>query len=274
MNGVGTDIFGTADQGRFVYKQLVGDGYILARVDRLDNTNAWANAGVMIRETLEAGATWAYVVCAGQNGARFRARLTVGGSATSDTPVATPEQIAVRTPAWVKLERKGAQFSGYYATDAAGIDWKPMVWNPQTIPMTSSVYIGLAVTSHAAGVVTQAEFSGVMTTGTVTGQWQSSSLGIEQPAGNLPDTLYLAVEDSSGHKAMVINTDPYAVNVSAWTQWSIPLSTFTSAGVKTNSIKGMVIGVGDKSKPASGAAGLIYIDDIGYGRPAPAASQP
>ena len=77
--------------------------------------------------------------------------------------------------------------------------------------MTGTVFIGLAVTSHAAGVVTQAEFSNVTTTGNVTGQWQSASLGIDQPAGNLPDALYIAVEDSSGHKATVVNTDPYAV---------------------------------------------------------------
>jgi hypothetical protein len=136
--------------------------------------------------------------------------------------------------------------------------------------MTAGVYIGLAVTSHAAGVVTQAEFSGVTTTGNVTGQWQSASLGIEQPTGNVADTLYLTVEDSGGRKATVTHADPYAVAAGAWTPWSIPLSTFTSAGVKTNNIKKMTIGVGDKDKPASGATGLIYIDDIGYGRTAPA----
>jgi hypothetical protein len=30
----------------------------------------------------------------------------------------------------------------------------------------------------------------------------------------------------------------------------------------------MAVGVGDQSKPASKATGLIYIDDIGYGRQA------
>jgi hypothetical protein len=48
----------------------------------------------------------------------------------------------------------------------------------------------------------------------------------------------------------------------------IPLTEFDSRGVKTNSIKKMTIGIGDSTKAASGATGLIYIDDIGYGRPA------
>ncbi len=267
MSGVGTDIYSTTDQGRFVYKQLTGDGSIVARVDRLDNTNAWAKAGVMIRHTLDASSVWALVCWAGENGVRFQTRPTTAGAGASDTPVATAEQIAIRTPAWIKLERKGDQFNGYYATDAAGTVWKPMVWNPQTIAMGTDIFIGLAVTSHAAGVVAQAEFSGIATTGNVTGQWQSVSLGIDQPAGNLPDPLYVTVEDTAGHKATVVNSDSLAVGAGTWTQWEIPLSTLTSAGVKTHSIKKMVIGVGDKTKPASQASGLIYIDDIGYGRP-------
>jgi len=268
MNGTGTDIFGTADQGRFVYKQLSGDGSIIARVDRLDNTDVWAKAAVMIRGTLDPSATWAMVAYAQANGARFQARLTLGGGATSDTSVATPEQIAVRAPAWIKIERKGDQFNGYYATDAAGTVWKPMVWNPQTITMGTDVYIGLAVTSHAAGAVTQAEFSNIATAGKVTGEWQSVSLGVEQPAGNVPDPLYVTLEDTGGHKATVVHADPYAAGTGAWTPWSVPLSEFSSAGVKTNSIKKMSIGLGDRAKAASGASGLIYIDDIAYGRPA------
>jgi len=273
MNGVGTDIWGTADQGRFVYKSLTGDGTIVARVDSLVNTDAWAKAGVMIRQTLEANSSWAFILASPGNGVHFQARLTSGGSATSDTTLTTlpAEQTSAQIPVWVKLERKGDQFNGYYATGETVTTWTPIPWNPQTITMAGTLYIGLAATSHAAGVVTQAEFSNVVTTGNVTGQWQSVSLGIEQPVGNMPDTLYLTVEDTSGRKATVVNTDPYAINAGAWTPWNIPLSAFTSAGVKTDSIKKMAIGIGDTTKPASGAAGLLYIDDIGYGRPTPAA---
>ncbi len=53
-----------------------------------------------------------------------------------------------------------------------------------------------------------------------------------------------------------------------WTQWSIPLSKFTAAGVKTSSIKKLSIGIGDKTKSAPGGAGLIFIDDIAFGHPA------
>jgi hypothetical protein len=268
MNGTGTDIWGTSDQGRFVYKQLTGDGTIIARVDRLDNTDEWAKAGVMIRQSPDAGSSWAFVLFSSLHGAHFQARLTTGSAAVSDTVLTLPvEQTGVQIPTWVKLERRGDQFYGYYATGETPTTWAPMIWNPQTITMTGTVGIGLAVTSHAAGAVTQAEFSGVEVTGDVTGSWQSVSLGVDQPVGNLPDTLYVRLEDSS-HKATVVNPDSLAVGVGVWTPWSIPLSTFTSAGVKTDSITKMVIGVGDKDKPASKATGWIYIDDISYGRAA------
>ena len=94
-------------------------------------------------------------------------------------------------PVWVKVERKGNQFNGYYATDAAGSAWTPMAWNPQTITMASTVYIGLAVTSHTAAtdttdIVCGARFSSVSTQGNVTGSWQLADLGITQPTAAIP----------------------------------------------------------------------------------------
>jgi len=267
MNGVGTDIFSTADQGRFVYKQLSGDGTIIARVDRLDATDPWAKAGVMIRQSLDAGSKWALSVYAPGNGFRFQTRATPAGDGASDSTIATAEQRAVRAPVWIKLDRNGDQFNAYYATNEAPTTWIASPWNPQTLTLVTNVYIGLAVTSHAAGVVTQAEFSNIATTGGVTGNWQSVSLGIEQPAGNLPDAFYVTIEDSSGHQGKVAHSDPYALTTGAWTAWDIALSDLRSAGVKTDSITKMTIGIGDRDKPASGATGLVYLDDIRYGHP-------
>jgi hypothetical protein len=266
MNGVGTDIFNTPDEGRFVYKQLAGDGTIVARVDRLDATDPWAKAGVMMRQSLDAGSKWALSVYAPGNGFRFQTRALPAGTGASDSTIATAGQIAVRAPVWLKLERTGDQFNAYYATADAPTTWIASPWNPQTVVLGASVYIGLVVTSHAAGVVTQAEFSNIATTGSVTGNWQSVSLGIEQPAGNLPDAFYVAIEDKNGHQAKVAHPDPYALTTGAWTAWDIALGDLRSAGVKTDSITKMTLGIGDEDKPSSGAVGLVYLDDIRRGR--------
>jgi hypothetical protein len=164
---------------------------------------------------------------------------------------------------WVKVERIGNVFNAYYSTD--GVTWTPNPWNPQTITMGANIYIGLAVTSHAAGVTTQAEFSSITTTGTVTGQWQSAALGIDQPVGNTPDTLYITVKDSNGHSTTIKNADAAAVNAGTWQQWKIPLSSLT--GVSATKIKALTIGVGDRTNPKHGV-GALFIDDIQFGHPA------
>ena len=59
VSGSGSDIWDSADAFRFTYRSLTGDGEMAARVVSLDNTDAWAKAGVMIRETLAADSTFA-----------------------------------------------------------------------------------------------------------------------------------------------------------------------------------------------------------------------
>ena len=51
MVGSGEDIQGTADEFRYVYQTATGNCEIKARVTGVGNTNPWAKAGVMIRET-------------------------------------------------------------------------------------------------------------------------------------------------------------------------------------------------------------------------------
>ena len=80
--------------------------------------------------------------------------------------------------------------------------------------------------------------------------------------------LYVTIEDSSGKAATVQNPDATATTKTGWQHWTIPLSDFTAAGVKTNAVKSMVIGVGNKAAPVKGGAGTLFIDDIGFGRPA------
>ena len=59
--GAGADIWDTADGFRYVYQSLSGDGQIIARVTSMQNTNAYAKAGVMIRESSTANAAHALI---------------------------------------------------------------------------------------------------------------------------------------------------------------------------------------------------------------------
>jgi RNA polymerase sigma factor (sigma-70 family) len=62
MSAWGADIYGTADQCRFAYKPLTGNGAIVAKVESIGNSDPWAKGGIMIRESLDAGSRFAIVV--------------------------------------------------------------------------------------------------------------------------------------------------------------------------------------------------------------------
>ncbi len=265
MGAAGTDIWNTTDEFRFAHKPLSGNGTLVARVESIGNTDPWAKAGVMIRETLDAGSTFAAVYITPGNGCRYQARLETDAAAVSDTAVATDEQIAVTAPQWIKIERSGNAFHGYYSAD--GENWTAMSWNPQTIAMSNNAYIGLAVTSHSSGTLTSAEFSSVATTGNVTGSWAVETIGPEQPEGNAPDTLYVVVEDAAGGSAVATHPAGKAATLLAgWNEWQIPFGAL--AGVNLARVESMTVGVGDRANPTAGGAGLIFVDDIGFGRTA------
>jgi hypothetical protein len=259
MTAGGADIWNDADEFHFAFKTFNGVGSIQAQVLSVDNTDQWAKAGVMIRETLDAGSKFAAVYITPGNGCRFQARLDANIDATSDTSVVTTEQTAITAPYWVKLERDIAgNFRGYYS--ANGVTWTAMSWNPQNILMGSNVYIGLALTSHNAGATCQAQFSNVTITGTASNQWTNQDIGIES---NAAEPLYVAVSNTAGNPAVITNEDPAAATIDTWTEWVIPLSAFADQGINLTNVDRIAIGLGTRGNmTVPGGSGKMYIDDI------------
>jgi len=268
MSAAGTDIWNTTDEFRFASKRLSGNGTILVKVNSVENTNAWVKAGVMIRESLDEGSRFAAVYATPGNGVHFQARAMTAGAALSDSTVSTTEQTSLKAPAWIKLERSGSSFNGFYSTD--GAKWTAMSWNPQTVNMTGNVYVGLALSSHVVGVPATAEFAAIATTGGVTGTWQVADIGVTHP-GNDPSPLYVAVQDSAGKVKVVSYPDSAATASASWRPWRIALSDL--GGVNLTAVRKLSIGVGDRTSPKAGGTGMLYIDDILVGHPA-SAEQP
>ena len=267
MTGGGADIWNQADEFHYAFKTLTGAGSIIAKVLSVDNTDPWVKAGVMIRETLDPGSKFAAVYITptnadgtATNGCRFQVRTNTDGNATSDSSpnmVATPEQLAITAPYWIKLERDVAgNFRGYYSSD--GVNWQSLVLRP-SISMGSNIYIGLALTSHDAAVTGEAKFSGVTTTGTVTGQWQSQDIGI---SSNSAESMYVAVGNSAGAPAIVNYDNPAATQIDTWTEWVIDLNQLADQGVNLADVDNISIGLGDRSNPQPGGSGTMYFDDF------------
>ncbi len=151
-SGSGADIYGTADAFQYVYQPASGDCSITARVVTQQNTNTYAKAGVMIRETLAANSTYAFMQET-PNGLYYQDRATTGGSAAT---VAGPVTGAV--PYWVRVTRAGNVFTAYSSPD--GTTWA-QAGAAQTITMAANVYIGLPVCSHNTTTLSTVTFDNV-----------------------------------------------------------------------------------------------------------------
>lgn len=265
ITATGADIWNDSDEFHFAYKTLTGAGEIVAKVESVELTDPWAKAGVMIRETLDPGSKFAAVYVmptnpdgTATNGVRFQAREDTGIDAVSDTSVATAEQMDITAPYWIKLERDvSGNFRGYYSSD--GASWTPMVWRPAVAAMDSTVFVGLALTSHNNNAVCEANFSNVTITGNVSGQWTSQDIGI---AANDAEPLYVSLANATGDPAVVTHDDPAAANITTWTEWPIPLQEFADKGVDLSNVDKIAIGLGSTGGASNGGSGVMYIDDI------------
>jgi hypothetical protein len=267
MTGSGADIWNVngveADEFHFAYKMLTGAGSIVAKVNSVQNTNGWAKAGVMIRESLNPDSAHAFACITPANGVASQYRPSTGGISGNFN------QTGVTAPYWVKLERS---ISGLFTVShsANGSTWQPVTGaTPQNIPMGSTVYIGLAVTSHDAALTCQAIFSNVTTTGTVGQQWAHQDIGI---ASNAAEPLYVAVSNSAGTPAVVVHDDPAAAQIDTWTEWIIPLQAFADQGIVLTNVDRIAIGMGTRGNmTVPGGSGKMFFDDIRLYRPRDAA---
>ncbi len=266
--GSGADIWNNGpagnrhDEFHFVYKTLTGPGTIIAKVNSVQNTNGWAKAGVMIRETLDGGSKHAFACVTPANGVASQGRIDTGADSFNTA------EGGITAPHWVKLER---DLPGNFTVShsANGSAWVPVSGAiPQNIQMGSTVFVGLALTSHDASLTCEAVFSNVTITGNVTGQWTSQDIGI---ASNDAEPLYVAVSNAAGAPAIVAHDDPAAAQIDGWTEWTVDLSKFSDQGINLRDIDKVAIGLGSKGGASAGGSGLVFIDDITLRRPA---SQP
>jgi hypothetical protein len=148
----GSDIGGTADSFHYTYQPLVGDGQIVARVLSIDNTDANAKVGIMIRAALNAGSQNVAVLLTQGSGVLLQSRAANNATTTTTTVS------GIAAPYWLKLVRAGSTFTGFYSTD--GTAWT-QVGAAVTITMPTSVTIGIASTSHDTATLGTATVSDV-----------------------------------------------------------------------------------------------------------------
>jgi parallel beta-helix repeat protein len=160
----GSDIWGTADSFHFAFVVHAGDLDVSARIDALDDTHLWAKAGVMIRESLDAGARHALTSVTPGGAAEFIRRSATGG--TSTATVLTGFEL----PTWVRLTRSGSTVRSYVSAD--GSEWVQV--GQTELDFEGSVHVGIAVTSRD-----QQRLGEALVTGAMVSDGSGQPIGVE-----------------------------------------------------------------------------------------------
>ncbi len=222
INASGADVFDFADEFRFAYQSFSGNVTVTARVGSLTNTNAWAKAGVMIRESLNGNSTNAAMLLTPSNGFNFQYRNGTGAGSTA------AGSASGSIPNWVRITRSGNTIAGYRSTD--GTTWTQT--GSVTLTLPSSVYVGLFATSHNDGVVTTSTFTNVSVTGGANNP-PTANAGTDQSlaAGTTSTTLSGSGSDPEGNPLSY-----------SWTKVSGPTVTITNATAATATVSGLTNG--------------------------------
>ena len=150
VNGGGADIWGTSDQFNYVSQPLTGNATIVARVTSQSNTDPWAKAGVMIKQSTAGGSPYALLAVTPGNGVAFQYGFNASVSGGSYT---FPN-------GWLKLTRSGSTITAYSSAD--GTTWTQV--GTTTISLTDPVTIGVFICAHNGGALNTATFDNVTVT--------------------------------------------------------------------------------------------------------------
>lgn len=151
VKGAGADIWGSADAFHFASQSLNGSGQIVARVATVQNTHTYAKAGAMLRGALTAGSAHVILDVKPGGGIEFMKRSTDGGSTTFLAGA------SAAAPVWLRLARTDSTVVASWSRD--GTTWTEV--GRTTIVLPTSVYAGLAVTSHTTSALNTSTFDNV-----------------------------------------------------------------------------------------------------------------
>jgi regulation of enolase protein 1 (concanavalin A-like superfamily) len=177
----GTDIWSSADQFRYTYDTIAGDGSITARILSIDNTDPNAKAGLMFRAFNTNTSAFVMIGVKPTGQIELIRRSSTSAAATTIASV-TPGLSQV----YLRLERAGTNYVGSYSSD--GINWTTL--GSATAVLSANSLVGFATTSHNTRKAAYSQFDQIALTGT---------LGEAAPTYNaLPTPANLAVTANAG----------------------------------------------------------------------------
>ena len=157
----GTNAVGAADAGHFVFKPVADRSELVARVAKVQRTDPWARAGLMMRESLDAGARNVFLSVSASRGGVFQWRERFG----DETSIALDRSLSV--PCWLKLKRDGNVFTALKSRN--GMQWT--VVERFTMAMSKDYYVGLTTVGVRGDVLNESVFEYVEEGASVKNRW-------------------------------------------------------------------------------------------------------
>lgn len=160
ITGTGADVWGGSpqhdDQYGAIYQAAAAGSaaVITAHVDSQSNTNPWAKAGIMLRNSIAgAGSSAGYAIVAVTPGNGVVLEWDSNGDGYLDSEART---VGVAAPVWLRLARSGTSVTAYYSTN--GTSWNQI----GTAPLSGSSGtedVGMFSLSHDTRTAGTAAFS-------------------------------------------------------------------------------------------------------------------
>ncbi len=186
--GSGNDIWGTADNFHFLYFKAEGDFEMtidepyIGAFSVLPSSNDWQKMGIMARDELTPSSAYAYAnLRSSDQDFMLQWRESDGAEAAWDgdgtlvpgvdwNPNWDSATESINNPAFdevshggtIKLIREGDDFLSAFVFEG-----EEFINNVHTVEMTDPIYVGIAVTSHETGSLSQGVFKNPQFTGNV-----------------------------------------------------------------------------------------------------------
>ncbi|SEG72725.1 NPCBM-associated, NEW3 domain of alpha-galactosidase [Actinacidiphila yanglinensis] len=161
----GSDVYGSTNQYGAIYQAgAEHDGSTtVVKIDSQTNTNAWAKAGIMVRNDITGTNTSpGFLILVEAPGKGYVIQWDANGDGQLDSNSA-PNNTGIGTaayPSWLKLVRTGTTYTGYYSTDDATWTEVAAVSVPSA---TATQDVGVFATAHQSGATSEVDFDGFAT---------------------------------------------------------------------------------------------------------------
>ncbi|MES2922766.1 MAG: hypothetical protein V4819_14525 [Verrucomicrobiota bacterium] len=162
------NIWDSEDVLVFHGQKLTGDGWVEARVTSTGETGDWTKIGVMMRESLDANSKNAFMFNSSGHGLHSQWRTDTGGGTGQGDEL----KLAGAPPYWLRVERKGDEFTMSASTD--GKNWT--VANSRTIKMTGGIVMGLVNSAASSEKMNYAIFDNIRSSAAAA-EWTDTVIG-------------------------------------------------------------------------------------------------